>query len=146
MWPTIIPPHGCRGWIALLLVTLVGCAGNSHFPVSGHITLDGSPLPQATVSYLPTRDEGIPAVGRTDDNGDYIIQESSDLKGLEPGSYRVRITTYDEGDLDAEPPLPRVRERVPVQYNLDTTLTAEVKEQENTFDFQLESKGEIYQQ
>ncbi len=146
MWATIIRTHRCRGLTALLLVTLVGCTDNSHFPVSGHITMDASPLPQATVSFVPTPDAGTAAVGRTDDNGNYTIQESSDLKGLEPGTYRVRITTYDEGDLDAEPPLPRVRERVPVQYNLDTTLTAEVKEQENTFDFQLESKGEIYQQ
>ena len=132
----------CWPWLFLLLT---GCGGKSHFPVTGTITLEGAPLGDATISFVPAGEGGTPAIGRTGDDGTYTAEVSSELGGLEPGTYRVRITTYDEGNADADPPMPRIPERVPVKYNQDSSLTAEVKPENNTFDFALESKGPIIQ-
>ena len=129
----------------VLAVFIAGCGGDTHFPVKGNLTLDGAPLVDATISFVPQGGKGTPAIGRTDNGGSYVINVSSDQLGMEPGEYSVRITTYDEGNAEADPPLPRIPERVPVKYNLDSTLTAVVEPQENVFDFALDSKGEIYQ-
>ena len=137
--------HRWRAWSPCLILLLAGCDGQSHFPVTGTITLGDAPLAGATISFVPVGEGGTPAIGRTGEDGAYTVEVSSDLGGLEPGTYRVRITTYDEGNADADPPMPRIPERVPVKYNLDSSLTADVKPEHNTFDFSLESKARIIQ-
>ena len=54
-----------------------------------------------------------------------------------PGKYRVHITTYFEGNIEADPPLPSVAEKVPAKYNTESELTAEVKAEENVIPFEL---------
>ena len=133
---------GCRigvwAFMAGLPLALSGCS-DTHQPVTGKVTLDGSPLPDAIVSFMPESEEGIPCFGTTDDEGKYAMQESRDANGAPVGQYVVRITTYREGKPEADPPIPRVREKVPAKYNRDTELAAEVKPGENVFDFELES-------
>ncbi len=128
-----------------LILLLAGCGGTGHFPVTGTIMLGDAPLAGATISFVPVGEGGTSAIGRTGEDGAYRMEVSSDLAGLEPGTYQVRITTYDEGNADADPPMPRIPERVPVKYNLDSSLTANVKPEDNTFDFSLESKARIIQ-
>ena len=47
------------------------------------------------------------------------------------------------GDPDAEPPKPKVAEKVPAKYNSATELKETVKAGANTFDFELQSGGKI---
>lgn len=53
------PPHAATrtwihvGWLGLALM-VSGCdAGIEYFPVAGRITLDGKPLADAVVSFMP---------------------------------------------------------------------------------------------
>ncbi len=117
-----------------------GCGGMECLPVSGTITLDGEPLPDAKVSFMPDDEFGVATMGVTDTGGVYTLRQTADQDGAPPGSYTVRITTYREGKPDSDPPIPGVSETVPPQYNLRTTLSAEVGAGENILDFPLKSK------
>ncbi|NLS95720.1 MAG: carboxypeptidase regulatory-like domain-containing protein [Planctomycetaceae bacterium] len=128
--------------LGCLLVAAVfsGCGGINCFPVTGKVTLDGSPLPDAKVSFMPSDDQGLPTIGVTDASGIYSLRQTADMEGAPAGSYTVRIATYREGNVDADPPIPEVRERVPPHYNLRTTLKAEIAPKANAIDFDLRSK------
>lgn len=132
--------------VAPIVVTcfLSGC-GSEYATVTGKITLDGQPLPNATVSFMPEDDEGRPSFGRTGADGRYSLQETNRVTGALPGKYTVRITTYVEGNPDEAPPVPTVPERVPTKYNIETGLIEDVKPGENVLDFPLDSQGETVQ-
>ena len=120
---------------------LSGCQQETAILVSGKITLDGEPLSTATVTFLADGHEDA-AVFRTDEKGVYPA-DASIRQPLQPGKYTVRISTSDEGDMEADPPLPPVKERVPSKYNFDSTLTASVDANNLVFDFDLDSKGRM---
>jgi hypothetical protein len=117
-----------------------GCGSSySLGTVTGTVTLDGKPLPQATVTF--SRGQGRMSVGTTDEDGRYQLQYSARQKGAEPGSHKVRIATQieavsGEGDLAA---VQGRKELLPPRYNDKTELTAEVKPGRNTIDFDLTS-------
>jgi len=123
---------------------LSGC-GSQYATVTGRVTLDGRPLPNATISFIPEDEGGHPSFGRTGTDGTYTLQETHRLNGALPGKYTVRITTYVEGNPDVDPPIPTVPERVPPRYNIETELAEEVKLEENVLDFPLDSKGTFVQ-
>jgi hypothetical protein len=78
------------GLVALLaLVGLVGCGGSSA--VEGIVTLEGTPVPGATVTFQSTDGKGQPGTGLTDANGNFTIS-SGNKKGLAAGTYKVIIT------------------------------------------------------
>jgi hypothetical protein len=137
--------RGLKELITALLFCLVlgGCKDVSHFAVHGQVTLDDEPLPLATITFIPSDDNLTAAVARTDERGRYTAEVSSDINGLAPGEYTVRVSTYDEGDMETHPPLLPVKERVPSKYNYDSTMKIVVRPEPNTFDFALESKGRI---
>lgn len=134
------------GWLGLVL-TASGCGDViEYFPVTGQVTLDGKPLPDAVVSFMPDDEGGVATLGETDGDGVYTLRQTADSSGAPVGKYTVRITTYREGKPDADPPIPGVPEEVPAEYNLRTTLSAEVEpKEENTIGFKLSSEGEIMQ-
>ena len=126
---------------ALLLAApffcLVGCGGDTgpdRGEVTGRVTLDGKPLPGATVRFHP--DQGRASSGDTDDDGRYQLHYTMQKSGAMVGSHRVRITTAQEredGTLTTE--------HVPSQYNAQTELVREVAPGKNVFDFDLQTKG-----
>jgi hypothetical protein len=131
---------GCLG----LMLTVSGCGGGIKcFPVSGRVTLDGKPLADAVVSFMPEDEGGVAPSGVTDKSGIYTLRQTAEADGAPAGHYTVRITTYREGKPWADPPVPGAAERVPGEYNLRTTLREEVKAEENSIDFRLTSSGEI---
>ncbi|WP_417390531.1 carboxypeptidase regulatory-like domain-containing protein [Gimesia sp.] len=94
-----------------LLVTLsvycLGCSGGDSVDlgtVSGVITMDGAPLPDAIVVFVP--EKGNPSTGRTDTSGKYELSYLGDAKGAVVGSHSVKITTGEplgdtvDGDTD----------------------------------------------
>jgi hypothetical protein len=127
--------------LAILATAISGCGGVECFPVTGTITLDGEPLADAKVSFIPNDEAGIPTIGITDTNGTYTLAQTARHKGAPAGSYTIRITTYREGRPDGESPIPDTPERVPSKYNLHTKLTADVGRKENGIDFELSSKA-----
>ncbi|EAQ82503.1 carboxypeptidase-like regulatory domain-containing protein [Blastopirellula marina] len=127
----------------LILVTIVGCGQYraSDLPdlgeVTGTVTLDGKPLPEATVSFQST-EVGRMASGKTDSEGRYQLYLLNDISGAPLGQNDVYITTARPAD-DSKPGSGRP-EKLPAIYHAKTTLTAEVKSGANTFDFDLKSK------
>jgi len=131
--------------IAVLnLVSMSGCSQNTNRPalgmVSGKITLNGTPLKEATVEFQPA--EGRPSIGVTDDQGAYRLSYTDTEKGAVIGQHSVRITTIrpQSGGEGGQPLVEARPEIVPANYNDNSTLTAEVKAGENVFDFPLEGE------
>lgn len=139
---------GCA-WAGLCLAWFsgfTGCGGSDENlgEVYGVVKLDGQPLPDATVQFQP-QGGGSPSAARTDSSGNYTLRFSRDAEGAVIGTHTVRITTYQAGDPDADPPKTKVAEKVPVTYNRNTELTKEVTSGSNEINFDLQSGGEIVQ-
>ena len=84
-------------WLLLgAAVFLAGCPkGGSSLgtvPVRGRVTLDGAPLPGATVTFSPKSPEGRTAAGMTNENGEFILTTIRAGDGAVPGEYGVAIT------------------------------------------------------
>lgn len=73
----------------LLMATLLGCSdGPQRFPVSGTVELDGKPLSEGRIVFVPV-DSGRTATGQIVD-GKYSLSTDGQT-GARPGSYRVAI-------------------------------------------------------
>lgn len=82
-------------------VLMAGCSSTSSAgaEATGVITLDGTPLPNAFVSFIP-KGEGSSAFATSDSTGSFTVQTSGSVTGLAPGEY---IVVVEEGDApDAE--------------------------------------------
>lgn len=132
---------------ALLFPALLGCGGGGDLPelaeVTGTVQMDGKPLPDATVMFVPA--DGRPSSATTDSNGNYTLQYNERASGAVPGKSRVMISTGKPGkeneDGESEPGTP---ETVPMEYNIDTNLTFEVKPgTSNKADFTLTGSGPL---
>ena len=125
-------------WLAVIVC---GCGGAGDQPelgeVTGTVTLDGKPLPGVWVGFAPT--EGRSSMGLTDAEGHYKLDYLHDTPGAKVGTHKVTITSPVEDQFGNE--VKNFKERVPPQYNTNTTLTAEVKAEDNTINFDLTSKG-----
>ena len=122
-------------WLLLAALALSGC-GKSNLsvaPVSGTVTLDGAPLPAASVMFLP-KDGGRPSFGVTNAQGRYTLEYSVKELGAKVGPCTVRISTgshSDDGKI--------TKELVPKRYRT-TPLEVQVESKSNTIDFPLTSK------
>ena len=90
--------------------------------MSVSIKLDGRPLDDATVTFVPEEFLGSAvqkATGKTDKNGMAMLTIANPpiagLTGVQPGLYRVEISKQANG-----------QETVPAKYNTQTTLGQEV--------------------
>jgi hypothetical protein len=138
------------------LVT-VGCSGGPKRPatvkVSGKVTMGGTPVPRATVSFQPTAPGGRAAVGITDDAGQYSLTTFTAGDGAVAGDYGVAIAKMEEGAAGGAgtantdqyiPPEgmkepPPAKSLIPTRFNTarDSGLRASVGSGANTFDFDL---------
>lgn len=125
---------------AALLLLITGCSQSDLpklAPVTGLVTLDGEPYPNARVVFTPA--QGRPAEGVTDTSGKYQLQYMAGVKGVTPGHHTVTITTLYQApeNPDSEPPFV---EPLPDKYHARTTLSADVAPEGGTFDFPLTRK------
>jgi hypothetical protein len=119
--------------VAASLIPL-GCGPGAPPPlelalVSGTVTMDGTPLPRAVVTFTPSIEGGRTSIGVTDAKGRYTLAYTQETQGANLGRHDVRIST---AALDGGP-----IERVPSKFNSETTLSANVQRGENVFDFAL---------
>ncbi len=133
------------GLVLLLMVPpICGCGGNENLAyVTGTVSLDGEPLPEAFIVFSPTSG-GTTAYGRTDDDGQYEMVFNDNQKGAWIGENRVEIST---GDVDATGTGGGgAREKVPAAYNRNSNLLVEVTSGNNVHNFDLKSdEGRIIQ-
>ena len=149
---------------ASLVCLAAGCFGSSEgppvpvYPVTGTVTLGGTPLEGATVAFLGSG-QTRPAFGRTDADGVYRLTTFSPNDGAVEGQYEVTVTKIvdmdpaeEQGrDMESEdydptaiatdegPDLDELN-MVPPKYSQKATsgLSAKVTpDGENTFDFEL---------
>jgi hypothetical protein len=125
------------------LCSLLGCGGNSDLAaVTGKVTLDGKPVPNAFVKFLPKSAAGAPSFGKTDADGNYRMMFSDTEEGAWVGENSVTISTADTGLA----PGMGTAEKIPAIYNTNTNLVQTVERGRNTFNFELESNaGKVVQ-
>ena len=124
------------------LVLFVGCNfGPADQPdtgrVSGTVTLDGSPLADAKVTFQPQ--SGRPSAGVTGADGTYTLMYTKDVEGAKVGENTVSIIKPDE-KFDSDGELISSKETVPAKYNKKSELKETVEPGENTINFDLKSK------
>jgi hypothetical protein len=147
---------GCAGKFIPILVTVVlcGCGGSEQelprAKVSGHVTLDGKPLPEGVIRFIPTGEAQGPKTSAVIAEGRFLLEEE---QGPVVGTHRIIIESTDNGGYapDDEEAIPRLRAsgvkrinvvRVPAIYNSRSTLTETVStEGPNEFTFDLKSKA-----
>ena len=107
--------------------------------VTGTITLDGKPLPGATVRFEPVADINDisknsigGSAGRTDDEGRYSLAYAGGHEGAVVGTHTVRINKTDKEGL----------ETLGKKYHLASRITHEVKEGSNTINLTLPSESD----
>lgn len=132
--------------LTLLALVTAGCGpgGPDIAGVKGKVTMDGEPLADASVIFVPVAG-GRPAAARTDAEGNYELNFSGGRKGTIPGMNKVQITTelgtYEGDDGKMIPARP---ETVPMEYNTQSTLEVNVVDgQMNEANFDLKSGGKI---
>jgi hypothetical protein len=76
----------------LLALTLVGCGGGARTsPVEGVVLLDGKPLADASIQFVP-QDKGRDATGQTDKSGQFSMSTYEPRDGVLPGTYKVVVS------------------------------------------------------
>ena len=88
----------------------IGCGGKGVVPVEIHLTLDGEPLPDASVSLIRAKGEqGRGAFGITDEAGVAKVTTFEPLDGALPGHYAVvvlkppeNMRTYVDEEVNSE--------------------------------------------
>ena len=84
--------------LCAMILTTAGCGGlPKPIKVKGIVTLDGKPVPGATVTFTPV-DEGRVASGRTDDDGSFRLTTFATDDGALPGTYKVVVMVQDADD------------------------------------------------
>jgi len=135
--------------LAALLI-LLGCGdGLRRVPVKGQVTAKGTPVGNATVSFMPadgTKGEG--GIGSTDAAGNYsLIGSRRGDVGVVPGKYSVRISRFIDRDGTVLPSdakqvdYPHAIESVPAPYSsANSTYVVTVPESGGTLDLPLPVK------
>lgn len=149
---TIMRIAGTLTLSGALALLISGCGGSGdgrpRQPLSGEVSFDGHPLEKGQIVFEPkSKGEGITSFGQIADGRFSIDREL----GSVPGSYVVRIDSIDLSRLAHNTSKSGQRKNsdrhvsanlIPAQYNMDSTLTAEVKaDVSNSYKFALSSRG-----
>ncbi|MBA2114739.1 carboxypeptidase-like regulatory domain-containing protein [Bremerella alba] len=129
--------------LATSLISFVGCRGGGDpgvVRVTGTVTMEGKPLPNATVLFVSG--QGRPSGALTDESGRYELNYTGHQKGARIGHNRVQITTAQGPSETMEgEPVPAIPESIPAKYNSRSELEFTVTEDgENVANFELSSK------
>src|SRR5438093_6886324 len=120
----------------LLVFALAGCdRGPALVPASGIVKYKHAPIPGADVVLVPEGD-GQPAIGRTDEHGEFSLVTSG-RKGALVGSYKVAITAArpkrgvtpaEAVAMSSEQIAANREDLIPIKYNnpVSSELTATV--------------------
>jgi hypothetical protein len=83
--------------VGLMLLTIAGCNKSrlDTVPITGIVTLDGTPVDKATVVFAPAEGGGQAASGVTDASGRYSLTTVDPNDGALPGKYTVMISKTD---------------------------------------------------
>jgi len=125
-----------------------GCGGGGAdappvAEVTGNLKINGEAIEGATISFNPDAG-GRPSNATTDAQGNYELEWSGDIKGAAIGTHTVVIQTEraaftPEGE---EGTAQEARlELLPPEYNSESTQKADVKDESNVINFDIDAKG-----
>jgi hypothetical protein len=126
--------------LVLPVVLLAGCGGGSR--IEGKVTLDGQPVDGGGIAFIDSSG-GKTASGRIE-GGKYSIEAQ-----LPPGSYKVEINWLKptgkqvQNKSDPGTSVDETKQVIPMEYNTNSKLTADIKSGSNTFNFDLKGGGPI---
>ncbi|QDU60252.1 hypothetical protein Pan216_10910 [Planctomycetes bacterium Pan216] len=139
-----------RDILVILGCSLLGACGGLSGPprcaVSGEVTVDGAPVEQGAITFVPHQGTSGPVAGGAIVEGRFAISER---KGPLPGKYLVRIRgSKKTGRLIDVPPdsvnpdgeqVEEIIEIVPTRYNEASDLVRELVPGDNRIAFELSS-------
>lgn len=115
------------GWV-ILLAGVCGC-GKAPQAISGRVTLDGQPLSEAAIQFIP-KTPGVRKTSCEVHNGEYRLPLEN---GLVPGEYRVDFVDLPPLSHSTKP-----RRPFPSRYTDISPLSITVeRDGPRTFDFEL---------
>ena len=131
--------------VVLACSGMLGCGalegGPQRAAVIGRVTVDGQPVENGSVQFIPTQGTSGPMAGAVITDGEYSLSKA---QGPVVGTNRVQIRgTRKTGRTSRTHLGETIEERVsvvPEQYNTKSTLVREVESGKNVFDFDLTSK------
>ena len=109
----------------LFAALAAGCSGDGLNAISGTVTLDGRPIENGTIEFLPADGQG-PTAAAVIEGGQYEVR-------VAPGAKEVRIVGYRKtGERHVAPgdpssPMIDIQEQiVPAKYNANSELRCEI--------------------
>lgn len=140
--------------LLLALLFLAGCGGGDgvkRVPVSGYVSIDGTPLKAGAIRFVPAGDNRGPAAVATIEDGIYELPLEN---GPVSGKLRVEIDAINHlgFDIDDEQAYARAVEKgqavpqnpIPESYNKRSRLQVDMPEEgKSDLDFRLSSSGEV---
>jgi hypothetical protein len=130
---------------AVVFLVLSGCGygENSRVPVQGKVAVDGAPVEDGAISFVPTA-TGLQKASGTVKNGTYSIPAA---QGPNPGMYRVEVVVRKKtGRQVGTPGDAEVKMDEVAEVGTTGSLSADVKAKANTFDFtDLKAAGVVNQ-
>lgn len=144
----------CLTTFALLACGLCGCGGTkdskfSRSAVDGTVLLDGTPVPEGIVKFVPLKPADAPATAVPFVNGEFSVTSEY---GPVVGQHRIEVISTDDGGFarDDEQALTELAAMkkpptieivsVPALYRDRSPLQEQVREEgPNTFHFELET-------
>jgi hypothetical protein len=127
---------------SVALALLLGCAAEQQVEVRGKVTLDGKPVEDGTISFVPKTGSQQQAAWGPIKAGEFVIDAA---QGLATGVSRVEIRALRStgrilpSSVGGEPEH-EMKDYIPQRYNSASELTAEIKPGPNQVDFDLKSK------
>jgi hypothetical protein len=132
-------------WLAGALLCLPGCSGSGPqlAEVEGTVLLDGQPIDEGSIQFIPVEGTTGPGAGGVIKDGKYHIDRR---KGVTVGKNRVELrafrTTGRKVNDPNAPPGGKTDERVqafPPEYNERSTVVKDVQAGSNTINFDVET-------
>ena len=132
--------------ICVVIATCFGCGNNGprRAAVSGHVTLDGQPIDEGVIQFLPVEGTVGPETGGVIAKGQYDIPQQ---RGPVVGKSRVELRASKKTGRKIQDPTGRpgtltdeYKEMFPPSSNTNSSLVREIKDDHNTLDFDIRTK------
>jgi hypothetical protein len=132
--------------ICLMLATCPGCGKNGprRAAASGRVTLEGQPIEEGVIQFLPIEGTAGPEAGGVIANGQYDIAQQHgpfvgkarvELRASKKTGRKIQDPTGRSGTLTDE-----YKEMFPPDCNTNSSLVREIKDGLNKLDFEIRTK------
>jgi len=133
--------------ICVVIAMCFGCGkkGPRRAAASGHVTLDGQPIEEGVIQFLPIEGTVGPETGGVITKGQYDIPQQ---RGPVVGKSRIELRASKKTGRKIQDPTGRTgtltdeyKEMFPPDSNTNSSLVREIKDDPNTLDFDIRTKS-----